>query len=174
MGFRLFWRWKSRSRVGRPRVTPELRALIRRMAEANPTWGVPRIHGELLKLGMEVGQTTVARYMSRPGRGALKPSPTWQGFLHLHLSESAGMDLFVIPPQCDSAPDCESPSLGPAPRGTCTETGPSSTPKVFAPRSPIWDSRGADRYQAGERTRRLVVHTAHRHDALMTQRPNIG
>lgn len=97
MGFRLFWRWKSRSRVGRPRATPELRALIRRMAEANPTWGAPRIHGELLKLGMAVGQTTVARYMPRPGRGAPKPSPTWRNFLRLHLAESAGMDFFVIP-----------------------------------------------------------------------------
>lgn len=96
MGFRLFWRWKSGSRVGRPRATPELRALIRHMAEVNPTWGAPRIHGELLKLGMEVGQTTVARYMSRPRRGAPKPSPIWRNFLRLHLEESAGMDFFVI------------------------------------------------------------------------------
>ncbi|WP_368670882.1 IS3 family transposase [Myxococcus sp. AM010] len=73
MGFRLFWRWKSRSRVGRLQATLELRALIRCMAEANPTWGAPRIHGELLKLGIEVGQTTVARYMPRPRRGASEP-----------------------------------------------------------------------------------------------------
>ncbi|MFY1824460.1 integrase core domain-containing protein [Myxococcus fulvus] len=97
MGFRLFWHWKSRSRVGRPRATPELRALIRRMADANPTWGAPRIHGELLRLGMEVGQTTVARYMPRPGRGAPKPSPRWRNFLRLQLVESAGMDFFAIP-----------------------------------------------------------------------------
>src|SRR5262245_60137244 len=64
-GFRLFWRWKSRSRVGRPKVPVEIRQLIRDMSLANPFWGAPRIHGELLKLGIDVGQTSVAKYMVR-------------------------------------------------------------------------------------------------------------
>ena len=64
-GFRLFWRWKTRRRLGRPPVSLEVRRLIRTIAEANPLWGAPRIHGELLKLGIEVSQATVARYMTR-------------------------------------------------------------------------------------------------------------
>jgi len=74
-GFRLFWRWRSRS--GRPSVDREVRDLIRQMS-ANPLWGAPRIHGELLKLGIEVSQATVAKYMVRR-RGV--PSPTWRSFL---------------------------------------------------------------------------------------------
>jgi hypothetical protein len=64
-GFRRYWRWKSRSLGGRPPIA-DLRVLIRRMRLANPLWGAPRIHGELLKLGIEVGQTTVANGMDRP------------------------------------------------------------------------------------------------------------
>ena len=64
-GFRLYWRWKSRPRAGRPGVPPAVRSLIRRMALANPLWGAPRVHGELLKLGIEIAQTSVARYMPR-------------------------------------------------------------------------------------------------------------
>jgi hypothetical protein len=64
-GFRLFWRWKSRSRGGRPKVPLEIRQLIRNMSLANPLWGAPRIHGELRKLGIDVGQTSVAKYMAR-------------------------------------------------------------------------------------------------------------
>ena len=67
-GFRSFWRWKSRRRAGRPSVTPEIRRLIREMSLANPLWGAPRIHGELLKLGIDVGQTSVAKYMARRRR----------------------------------------------------------------------------------------------------------
>ena len=63
-GFRWFWRWKSRSRGGRPKVPLEIRQLIRTMSLANPLWGAPRIHGELLKLGIDVGQTSVAKYMA--------------------------------------------------------------------------------------------------------------
>ena len=63
-GFRLFWRWRSRSRGGRPTVPLEIRQLIREMSLANPLWGAPRIHGELLKLGIEIGQTSVAKYMA--------------------------------------------------------------------------------------------------------------
>jgi len=65
VGFRSFWRWKSRRRGGRPRVPPEIRRLVRDMSLANPLWGAPRIHGELLKLGIEIGQTSVAKYMAR-------------------------------------------------------------------------------------------------------------
>ena len=73
-GFRLYWRWKSRSRGGRPQLEIELRALIRRISIENPLWGAPRIHGELLKLGFEVAQSSVAKYMV-----------------------IAAMDLFVVP-----------------------------------------------------------------------------
>src|SRR5258707_12465371 len=62
-GFRRYWRWKSRSLGGRPKIDGELRALIRRMSAENPLWGAPRIHGELLKLGFEVAQSSVAKYM---------------------------------------------------------------------------------------------------------------
>ena len=64
-GFRLYWRWTSRARGGRPRIPSELRRFIREMSRANPLWGAPRIHGELLKLGIEVAQSTVAKYMAR-------------------------------------------------------------------------------------------------------------
>jgi transposase InsO family protein len=91
-GFRLFWRWKSRRRLGRPAVPTEIRQLIREMSLANPLWGAPRIHGELLKLGIDVGQTSVAKYMVRR-RGP--PSPGWKTFLRNHAN--AAMDLFVVP-----------------------------------------------------------------------------
>jgi hypothetical protein len=64
-GFRSYWRWKSRRRGGRPTVAPEIRKLIREMSIANPLWGAPRIHGELLKLGIDIGQTSVAKYMAK-------------------------------------------------------------------------------------------------------------
>src|SRR5215831_2398809 len=77
-GFRLFWRWKSRSRVGRPKVPLEIRQLIRDMSLANPLWGAPRIHGELLKLGVNVARSTVSVYMlPRQGR----PLQSWKTFL---------------------------------------------------------------------------------------------
>jgi putative transposase len=75
-GFRLYWRWRSR-RPGRPRISSEIRDLIHRMSKANPLWGAPRIHGELLKLGIEVSQATVGRWM--PWRPKV-PSPTWRSF----------------------------------------------------------------------------------------------
>ena len=79
-GFRLYWRWQSRSRqIGRPKTSTEIRQLIRQMSMANPIWGAPRIHGELLILGIEVSQATVGRYM--PWRPKV-PSPTWRSFLH--------------------------------------------------------------------------------------------
>src|SRR6476469_6068472 len=93
-GFRLYWRWKSRSLGGRPKIDADLRALIRRMSAENPLWGAPRIHGELLKLGFEVAQSSVAKYMvKRCG----PPSQGWRTFLRNHASEIAAVDLFVVP-----------------------------------------------------------------------------
>ena len=93
LGFRLWWRFRSRSRGRRP-INDQLRKLIRQMADAQPTWGAPRIHGELLKLGISVAESTVARYMPRRRR---TPSQTWLTFLHNHLACAAGMDFFAIP-----------------------------------------------------------------------------
>jgi transposase InsO family protein len=93
-GFRLYWRWKSRHRCGRPTVQLEIRRLIRQMSIANPLWGAPRIHGELLKLGIDIGQTSVAKYMAR--RRA-PPSQGWKTFLRNHADGIAAMDLFVVP-----------------------------------------------------------------------------
>src|SRR4029077_11149149 len=94
LGFRLYWRWKSRSRGGRPMVPIELRSLIRRMSLENPLWGAPRIHGELLKLGLEVAQSSVAKYMVKQ-RGP--PSQGWRTFLGNHAPDIVAMDLFVVP-----------------------------------------------------------------------------
>jgi hypothetical protein len=74
-GFAAFWRWKSRSLGGRPQIDKEVRDLIRRMSFENPLWGAPHIHGELLKLGFDVAQSTVSKYMV-PRRG--RPSQTWR------------------------------------------------------------------------------------------------
>src|SRR5216684_3496336 len=93
-GFRAYWRWKSRPRIGRPKTPLEIRQLIREISLANPLWGAPRIHGELLKLGIDVGQTTVAKYMAR---GRRPPSQGWKTFLHNHADGIASMDLFVVP-----------------------------------------------------------------------------
>src|SRR5215469_11071151 len=82
-GFRLYWRFLSRRRSGRPRITSDLRALIRRMASDNPLWGAPRIHGELLKLGFEVSERTVSRYLSRL-HGGENPGSSWLSFLKYH------------------------------------------------------------------------------------------
>ena len=93
-GFRSYWRWKSRSRGGRPKVPAEVRSLIRRMSVENSLWGAPRIHGELLKLGIEVAQSTVAKYMAkrRPGSGQ-----TWKTFLRNHVAGIGAMDFLVVP-----------------------------------------------------------------------------
>src|SRR5256712_9805515 len=92
-GFRAYWRWKSRPRGGRPKTAADIRQLIRDMSIANPLWGAPRIHGELLKLGIDVGQTTVAKYMARRRR---PPSPGWKTFLRNHADGIASLDLFVV------------------------------------------------------------------------------
>ena len=93
-GFRCYWRWKFRSRGGRPPIVTNLRMLIRQMSAENPLWGAPRIHGELLKLGFEVSQSTVAKYMIKR-RGP--PSQGWRTFLRNHTPDMAAIDLFVVP-----------------------------------------------------------------------------
>src|SRR6202162_5817633 len=93
-GFRCYWRWKSRSRGGRSQIENDLRALIRQMSIENPLWGASRIHGELLKLGFEVAQSSVAKYMVKR-RGP--PSQGWRTFLRNHAQDIAAMDLFVVP-----------------------------------------------------------------------------
>src|SRR5947208_38131 len=93
-GFRCYWRWKSRPQGGRPQIDAELRVLIRRMSVENPLWGAPRVHGELLKLGFEVAQSSVAKYMVKR-RGP--PSQGWRTFLRNHSPDIAAMDLFVVP-----------------------------------------------------------------------------
>src|SRR3979411_1252422 len=93
-GFRRYWRRKSRSLGGRPQIDADLRLLIRRMSVDNPLWGAPRIHGELLKLGLEIAQSSVAKYMiKRCG----PPSQGWLAFLHNHAPKIGAMDLFVVP-----------------------------------------------------------------------------
>ena len=93
-GFRRYWGWKSRSRGGRPQIEMDLRALIRQLSMENPLWGAPRIHGELLKLGFEVAQSTVAKYMVKRWG---PPSQGWRTFLRNHAPDIAAMDLFVVP-----------------------------------------------------------------------------
>ena len=93
-GFRLFWRMKSRRGVGRPKISAETRALIREMSKANVLWGAPRIHGGLLKLGIDVSQSTVAKYMAKR---AGPPSQAWKTFLKNHADGIAAIDFFVVP-----------------------------------------------------------------------------
>jgi len=92
--FRVYWRWRSR-RSGRPKTNAEIRDLIRRMSSANPFWGAPRIHGELLKLGVDVSQATVGRYLPRRPK---TPSPTWPSFPHNHLTDTVAIDMFIVAP----------------------------------------------------------------------------
>ena len=94
-GFRLFWTWKIRhGRVGRPAVSCEVRDLIRRMSRENPLWGAPHIHGELLKLGIEISETSVAKYMVRHRK---PPSQTWRTFLDNHVKNLVSVDFFTVP-----------------------------------------------------------------------------
>jgi putative transposase len=95
-GFRLFWRWRSRARGGRPKITAEIRALIRRLADENPTWGAPRVHGELLKLGLVVCERSVARYL-RAVRRRGDPGKSWLTFLQNHREVIAAFDFFTVP-----------------------------------------------------------------------------
>ncbi len=93
-GFRAYWRRKSRGQPGRPKIARELRDLIQRMSKQNPLWGAPRIHGELLKLGFEIAESTVSRYMVKR-RGP--PSQSWRTFLRNHADAIAAIDLCVVP-----------------------------------------------------------------------------
>ena len=93
-GFKTYWRWKSRGRPGRPKISKEIRDLIREVNLANPLWGAPRIHGELLKLGIDVAESTVAKYMTRWRR---PPSQSWKTFLRNHAEGIAALDFFVVP-----------------------------------------------------------------------------
>ena len=94
-GFRLFWTWKSgRSQLGRPPVPREVRELIRRMSRENPLWGAPKIHGELMKLGIEISESTVSKYLVRH-RGSR--SQSWRTFLENHLKDMVSADFFTVP-----------------------------------------------------------------------------
>src|SRR5271169_3519140 len=94
-GFRLFWTWKiRRGQRGRPTVPREVRNLIRRMCRENPLWGAPRIHGELLKLGIDIGESSVSKYMVRSHK---PPSQTWRTFLENHLTQMVSIDFFTVP-----------------------------------------------------------------------------
>ena len=93
-GFRLYWTWKSRNQGARPAIEVEIRTLICRMARENSTWGAPRIHGELLKLGFEASEATVSRYMPRRTK---PPSQTWRSFLRNHTLDLVSVDFFVVP-----------------------------------------------------------------------------
>jgi transposase InsO family protein len=94
-GFRLFWTWKvRRGQSGRPSVAQPVRQLIRQLSRENPLWGAPRIHGELLKLGIDIGETSVGKYMARRRR---PPSQTWRTFLENHVRSMVSMDFFTVP-----------------------------------------------------------------------------
>jgi len=93
-GFKAFWRWKSRNRVGRPKIDRGLRDLIQRISRENPLWGASRIHGELLMLGFEVAQSTVSKYTAQPSN---PPSQTWRTFLQNHAEAIAAIDMCVVP-----------------------------------------------------------------------------
>jgi hypothetical protein len=94
-GFRLFWTWKvRRGHPGRPPLSQETRDLIRQMSRENPQWGAPRIHGEPLKLGIDIGETSVGKYMAR---GRKPPSQTWRTFLENHVKTMVSVDFFTVP-----------------------------------------------------------------------------
>ena len=95
-GFRLYWRWRSRPRGGRPRITPEVRDLIGRLAQENPDWGAPKIHAELQKLGFTLAERTVARYLRRVVRRG-DPGRKWLAFLQNHREVIAAFDFFTVP-----------------------------------------------------------------------------
>ena len=94
-GFRRYWRWKSRRRgAGRPPIDAEVRKLIRQMQSSNTGWGAPRIHGELLKLGIEISQATVSKYIAHQRK---PPSQTWRTFIDNHVTDLASIDFFTVP-----------------------------------------------------------------------------
>jgi putative transposase len=91
----MFWAWKiRRGKKGRPAVSAETRNLIRRMSRENPSWGAPRIHGELLKLGIDIAETSVSKYLVRTRK---PPSQTWRTFLENHVQSLVSVDFFTVP-----------------------------------------------------------------------------
>ncbi len=94
-GFKLYWRWKSRAKKpGRPQIWREIRDLVRQMCSENATWGAPRIHSEILLLGYDVSESTVANYMNRDRK---PPSQTWRTFLDNHVPDIVAVDFFTVP-----------------------------------------------------------------------------
>ncbi len=93
-GFKLFWRWKSKSKPGRPKVSKEIRDLIKRISLENPIWGAPRIHSELLLLGYDITESTISKYMSKTLQ---PPSQNWKTFLNNHVHQLASIDFFTVP-----------------------------------------------------------------------------
>ena len=93
-GFKLYWRWKSKTPVGRPKIDKEIRELIRKMSRENPLWGVPRIQAELRLLGLDLAESTVAKYRIR---SSTSPSQTWKLFLANHAKQIAAIDFFTVP-----------------------------------------------------------------------------
>lgn len=94
-GFKLYWRWKSRAKKpGRPQIWREIRDLVRQMCSENATWGVPRIHSEILLLGYDVSESSVANYMNRDRK---PPSQTWRTFLDNHVRDIVAVDFFTVP-----------------------------------------------------------------------------
>jgi putative transposase len=94
-GFKLYWRWKSRHKSGRPKIPQAQIDVIRQMASQNPLWGAPRIHGEMLKLGFEISQSTVLRYM--PKKAPRTRKQQWKTFLKNHSAQIFSADFFVVP-----------------------------------------------------------------------------
>ncbi|MCK4560909.1 MAG: integrase core domain-containing protein [Calditrichia bacterium] len=92
-GFKLYWRWKSKSKPGRPRISKEIRDLIKRMVHENPYWGAPRIHSELYLLGYDIAESTISKYLLRTPQ---PPSQTWKTFLKNHVDQTASIDFFTV------------------------------------------------------------------------------
>ena len=112
-GFKVFWTWRSRrTGPGRPAVAPEVRALIRQMSRANLLWGAPRIHGEFQKLGLEISQAAVSKYL---GLQTKPPSQTWRTFLDNHLQTLLPWTSSSCPPCCSSAGSAGGPARDPCP-----------------------------------------------------------
>lgn len=95
-GFKLYWRRKCRSgKRGRPVLDPAVKALVFKMSDANPTWGAPKVHGELLMLGIEISERSVSELLSR--RNPKPPSQTWKTFIKNHMTEMVAVDYLVVP-----------------------------------------------------------------------------
>jgi len=94
-GFKMYWRWKSRHAAGRPQISQEQINLIKRIADENPLWGAPHVHGEMLKLGYDISEATVQRYMPKKTRRA--NGQPWKIFLQNHASQIVVLDFFTVP-----------------------------------------------------------------------------